>query len=346
MLVEGPREPSAGPPTGLGGLNACSVSCAKTTTCSNPLLEPPRPEDPCASAFVAGTPNGAPAGPEPHKKWPTQGAEHLFAAVCNARRADALYSLAARRRRDRRRPGGGETMRLLTSGLYVTNLVSAVLCERPVARWSRKGLRGVKPRRQVRSWALRTDGEVRGDVLVRRARNDDIPRIQRCNRASLPENYNDGFYARHIADWGHLAYVAECVDDADDLAGYVLGRVNERGSELPAPVTAASRTRPVDGHVTSLAVHAKHRRRGVARALMRQVHKNMALEVDCAKLHVRCSNAQALQLYAGLGYDVVDVVQSYYHDGEAAYLMQADVKKLAAADAAEDSASEEAVLAA
>ena len=41
----------------------------------------------------------------------------------------------------------------------------------------------------------------------------------------------------------------------------------------------------------------------------------------------------------------VDVVQSYYHDGEAAYLMQADVKKLAAADAAED-ASEEAVLAA
>ena len=238
-------------------------------------------------------------------------------------------------------------MRLLTSGLYVTNLVSAVLCERPVARWSRAAARrGVKPRRQVRSWALRTDGEVRGDVLVRRARNDDIPRIQRCNRASLPENYNDGFYARHIADWGHLAYVAECVDDADDLAGYVLGRVNERGSELPAPTSAASRTRPVDGHVTSLAVHAKHRRRGVARALMRQVHKNMALEVDCAKLHVRCSNAQALQLYAGLGYDVVDVVQSYYHDGEAAYLMQADVKKLAAADAAEDSASEEAVLAA
>ena len=51
------------------------------------------------------------------------------------------------------------------------------------------------------------------------------------------------------------------------------------------------------------------------------------------------------QVAAALGYDVVDVVQSYYHDGEAAYLMQADVKKLAAADAAED-ASEEAVLAA
>lgn len=230
-----------------------------------------------------------------------------------------------------------EIMRHGTMLLTSMRMVSAVLCERPVARWSR-ALRGGKARRQVRSWALRSDGDVRGDVLVRRATQEDIPKIQRCNRASLPENYNDGFYTRHIADWGHLAYVAECIDDADDLAGYVLGRVNERGSEQPAPTSPTARSRPVDGHVTSLAVHGKHRRRGVARALMRQVHKNMAPEVDCAKLHVRCSNAQALQLYAGLGYDVVDVVQSYYHDGEAAYLMQAAVKKLAAADAAEDAA--------
>jgi hypothetical protein len=41
---------------------------------------------------------------------------------------------------------------------------------------------------------------------------------------------------------------------------------------------------------------------------------------------VRCSNAGALQLYASLGYAVVDVVQGYYHDGEAAYLMAADLE--------------------
>ena len=78
--------------------------------------------------------------------------------------------------------------------------------------------------------------------------------------------------------------------------------------------------------VTSLAVHARHRRRGVARGLMAAVHKAMAPDVATARLHVRCSNAQALQLYAGLGYDVVDVVQGYYHDGEAAYLMAADLE--------------------
>ena len=51
----------------------------------------------------------------------------------------------------------------------------------------------------------------------------------------------------------------------------------------------------------------------------------MARLVSTAKLHVRCSNAGALQLYASLGYSVVDVVQGYYHDGEAAYLMAADL---------------------
>ena len=72
--------------------------------------------------------------------------------------------------------------------------------------------------------------------------------------------------------------------------------------------------------------------------------------VPCARALVAAAPAAADSADAGrlpeaYLYDVVDVVQSYYHDGEAAYLMQADVKKLAAADAAED-ASEEAVLAA
>ena len=166
-------------------------------------------------------------------------------------------------------------MRLLTSGLYVTNLVSAVLCERPVARWSRAAARrGVKPRRQVRSWALRTDGEVRGDVLVearKERRHPPHTKMQPAPRS--PKAIMMASTRGTSRTGGHLAYVAECADDADDLAGYVLGRVNERGSELPAPTSAASRTRPVDGHVTSLAVHAKHRRRGVARALMRRCTK-------------------------------------------------------------------------
>jgi len=159
-----------------------------------------------------------------------------------------------------------------------------------------------------------------GGMCIRRARADDIPQIQVCNRASLPENYNDSFYARHLADWGHLAFVA----DADrEVVGYVLGRVNERHTETPA---GPGSTRPTEGHITSLAVSDRFRRRGVAKQLMVAVHDEMEKLVQTSKLHVRCSNAGALQLYASLGYAVVDVVQGYYHDGKAAYLMAADLE--------------------
>ena len=159
-----------------------------------------------------------------------------------------------------------------------------------------------------------------GGMCIRRARADDIPQIQVCNRASLPENYNDSFYARHLADWGHLAFVA----DADrEVVVYVLGRVNERHTETPA---GPGSTRPTEGHITSLAVSDRFRRRGVAKQLMVAVHDEMEKLVQTSKLHVRCSNAGALQLYASLGYAVVDVVQGYYHDGEAAYLMAADLE--------------------
>ncbi|KAH8061202.1 hypothetical protein JL722_4505 [Aureococcus anophagefferens] len=222
-------------------------------------------------------------------------------------------------------------------------MASAVLCERPrLARMARSSLRGfaarVRPQQRPK-WELagaREDanespaaalygafgrgGFDGGGMCIRRARADDIPQIQVCNRASLPENYNDSFYARHLADWGHLAFVA----DADrEVVGYVLGRVNERHTETPA---GPGSTRPTEGHITSLAVSDRFRRRGVAKQLMVAVHDEMEKLVQTSKLHVRCSNAGALQLYASLGYAVVDVVQGYYHDGEAAYLMAADLE--------------------
>lgn len=259
-------------------------------------------------------------------------------------------------------------MRLLTSGLYLTNLASAVLCERPMSRFARTSMSAVryasllKPKRRQR-WALEgatrdcderatraenssrvSGGPLRpvvsrashleayaaataapaGNVRVniRHARTDDIDEIQRCNRASLPENYNDSFYVRHLTDWGNLALVAE----ADrEIAGYVLGRVNERGTETPAAPDAPGAPGSTQGHITSLAVNDRYRRKGVAKQLMLAVHKEMALEVASvprslggprarffrdsvdasasrsSRLHVRCSNAGALQLYASLG---------------------------------------------
>lgn len=48
-----------------------------------------------------------------------------------------------------------------------------------------------------------------GQIALRLARKSDIPMIQRCNLANLPENYSNHFYTNHIRQWPDLALVAE-----------------------------------------------------------------------------------------------------------------------------------------
>jgi ribosomal protein S18 acetylase RimI-like enzyme len=79
------------------------------------------------------------------------------------------------------------------------------------------------------------------------------------------------------------------------------------------------------GHVTSLAVRESFRRQGLAAALLEQLHHHMSVDygADCVGLHVRQSNAAAVNLYGRrFGYDTVDTIGGYYQDGEDAYYMQ------------------------
>lgn len=55
-----------------------------------------------------------------------------------------------------------------------------------------------------------------GYISLRVARRTDVPSIQRCNLATLPENYNENFYATHMRNWPELALVAEHIPE-----GYV-----------------------------------------------------------------------------------------------------------------------------
>lgn len=50
-----------------------------------------------------------------------------------------------------------------------------------------------------------------GHISLRIARRSDILSIQRCNLLSLPENYNEQFYANHMRQWPELALVVEHV---------------------------------------------------------------------------------------------------------------------------------------
>jgi ribosomal protein S18 acetylase RimI-like enzyme len=92
-------------------------------------------------------------------------------------------------------------------------------------------------------------------LQLRLARRNDVPSIQRCNLATLPENYNSHFYANHLREWPELAFVAvDCsassssssdrsspsfssfptMHPEEKVVAYVLGKVEERVVTVPS----------------------------------------------------------------------------------------------------------------
>jgi hypothetical protein len=126
----------------------------------------------------------------------------------------------------------------------------------------------------------------------------DVPSLQRINLVCLPENYNQHCYWFHIlrwptliriaearvpsccnttttsmgtkisesSEWSVVAYVMAKIADAEEIDG----GIQQNGTPAPgASVTAGAEpgntSRPVTGHITSLAVMRSHRRLGLAK---------------------------------------------------------------------------------
>lgn len=195
-------------------------------------------------------------------------------------------------------------------------------------------------------------------ITLRLARRTDVPSMQRCNLASLPENYNQQFFANHMRQWPELTIVAECNDvpqpggvvpgpdggfspfpggaSENNVVAYVLGKVEERSVPVRVENAMDWHQGPYEqynmnsfvtervGHVTSLAVLDDFRRQGLARELMNQLHYHLetCYGVDAVGLHVRQSNVPAGRLYKRFGYEAADRIPAYYQDGEDAFFMR------------------------
>lgn len=90
-------------------------------------------------------------------------------------------------------------------------------------------------------------------------------------------------------------------------------------------------------HITNLAVHPSHRRRGVARALMATILGRYRAEgATRAILEVRPSNHEAQRLYESFGFRTVGRRKAYYFDnGEDALVMEVDLSDWPAGNRAE-----------
>jgi len=150
-------------------------------------------------------------------------------------------------------------------------------------------------------------------IRIRTASREDVDDIIAINIECLPEHYPLSFWIEHIEKWGKAFYVAE-VDG--EVAGYVMCRVEQGIGHLKPSLRRL-------GHVVSVAVKKKFRRLGLATMMM--IASMTALRdeysVEEAYLEVRVSNEPAIRLYQKLGFVIVRRLQSYYLDGEDAYLM-------------------------
>lgn len=81
-------------------------------------------------------------------------------------------------------------------------------------------------------------------------------------------------------------------------------------------------------HVTNVAVHPGHRRRGIGRALLSGVIEEARRRaIRVVALEVRPSNLEARMLYESFGFRVVGRRRGYYWDtGEDALVMEADLQ--------------------
>jgi [ribosomal protein S18]-alanine N-acetyltransferase len=78
-----------------------------------------------------------------------------------------------------------------------------------------------------------------------------------------------------------------------------------------------------DVKILSLAIDRRYQNKGFASMLMQSLFEVLRTkEVLRILLEVRLSNLLAQRLYLSLGFNLVEVISSYYQDGEDAYLME------------------------
>jgi [ribosomal protein S18]-alanine N-acetyltransferase len=78
-----------------------------------------------------------------------------------------------------------------------------------------------------------------------------------------------------------------------------------------------------DVKILSLAIDQRYQNKGFASMLLQSLFEVVRTKgIPRILLEVRLSNYRAQRLYLSLGFNLVNIISSYYQDGEDAYLME------------------------
>ena len=151
------------------------------------------------------------------------------------------------------------------------------------------------------------------DCNIRRAELSDLISVMEINLKTLPEHYSDYFYESLLAEIPEAFIVAEI---GGKQVGYIMCKTEYGFSNFKKLGFVKK------GHVVSIAVLDDYRKRGIGRVLVEESVKGVkSRKCDEFYLEVRCSNNDAVRLYEKLGFVIRQQLNTYYRDGEDAYLM-------------------------
>jgi len=143
-------------------------------------------------------------------------------------------------------------------------------------------------------------------LFIRDARLDDLDAIFKIEERSFADPYPKGLLKAFFFLPG--AYIVAVSEEM--IIGYAVGII--RYESL--------------GHVVSIAVDEKVRRKGVGERLMTEIIERLCRRgAKRVRIEVRESNLPAIKLYTKLGFTIEGKIKRYYADGESALLMYLNV---------------------
>lgn len=154
---------------------------------------------------------------------------------------------------------------------------------------------------------------IQKNYTLRRFAPSDVESVININRVCLPENYAAYFFMDTFNSLPESFIVAESQGTA---VGYIMCRMEHGFSDLKKLRFAKK------GHIISVAVMPDFRKLGMGSALVEHALSALtALHADECYLEVRISNDAAINLYKGLGFEIVRTIPRYYYDGSDAYVL-------------------------
>jgi len=151
--------------------------------------------------------------------------------------------------------------------------------------------------------------DARPPVTLREFRLADIPFVGAIVAEALHEHYDPSLYGSLSTEWPNGFLVS--ADSSDVPVGFLLG-VNQVEGEA---------------RILMFAVERHQRMQGVGTLLMSTfLERCRARSFRRVTLEVRVSNATAIRFYSRYQFSVMDLLRSYYSDGENGYQMARDLR--------------------